>query len=269
MTSPLLPGEPGVPVIGVSSYAERAVWGVWDAEAVVLPRTYVTSVTGAGGAAVVLPPEPGVEQVVPRLDGLVLSGGSDIDPARYGARRDAHAQPPVHDRDDAEAALLAAALDAGIPVLGICRGMQMINVCRGGSLLQHLPAVVGHTDHSPTPAGFGRHEVRVEPGSRLARLLRRSGPVVVPTNHHQAVERVGRGLVASAWATDGTVEAVEDPRAGFLVGVQWHPEAGDDHVIFAALVAAARTYADSRAIARVPAAAVPAGTQATGALAAL
>jgi gamma-glutamyl-gamma-aminobutyrate hydrolase PuuD len=266
-----------VPVIGVSSYAERAVWGVWDSDAVVLPRTYVTSVTGAGGAAVVLPPVPGIELVVPRLDGLVLSGGSDIDPARYGAARDAHAQPPVHDRDDAEAALLTAALDAGVPVLGICRGMQIINVCRGGSLLQHLPAVVGHTDHSPSPAGFGRHEVRVEAGSRLAHLLGRSGPVVVPTNHHQAVERVGRGLVATAWATDGTIEAVEDPRAAFLVGVQWHPEAGDDHAIFAALVAAARSFATARAVATpvaapatgVTAADVPTGSRQEGALAAL
>ncbi len=258
-----------MPVIGVSSYAERAVWGVWDSDAVVLPRTYVTSVTGSGGAAVVLPPVSGVEQVVPRLDGLVLAGGSDIDPVRYGARRDAHAQPPVHDRDDAEAALLAAALDIGIPVLGICRGMQMINVCRGGSLLQHLPSVVGHTDHSPTPAGFGRHEVRVESGSRLAHLLGRSGAIVVPTNHHQAVERVGRGLVASAWATDGTIEAVEDPRAAFLVGVQWHPEAGDDHAIFGSLVTAARAYSANRAVAATRGIAAPPATRRTGELASL
>jgi putative glutamine amidotransferase len=243
VTSSLVPGDTEVPVIGVSSYAERATWGVWDAEAVVVPRAYVTSVTATGGMAVVLPPVAGIERVVPRLDGLLLAGGSDIDPARYGASRDVHAQPPVHDRDDAEAALLAAALGAGLPVLGICRGMQMINVCRGGSLLQHLPSVVGHTDHSPSPAGFGRHEVRVAGGTRTARALGRSGVMDVPTNHHQAVDRVGRGLVATAWAADGTIEAVEDPAAGFLVGVQWHPEAGDDHAVVAALVGAARSRA--------------------------
>jgi gamma-glutamyl-gamma-aminobutyrate hydrolase PuuD len=219
---------------------------VWDAEAVVLPKSYVTSVTAAGGAAVLLPPVPGVDAVVARIDGLVLAGGSDIDPSRYGARRQPHAQPPVHDRDEHETALLAAAAAAGIPVLGICRGMQLINVWRGGTLVQHLPTVVGHTDHSPSPAGFGRHGVRIDAGSRVARLLGRPGQVVVPTNHHQAVERVGRGLVATAWAGDGTVEAIEDPQEDFLVGVQWHPEAGDDLALFEALVAAARAVADAR-----------------------
>lgn len=233
-------------MIGVSAYAERAQWGVWDADAVVLPRSYVASVAAAGGAPVVLPPIAGVDAVVGRLDGLVLAGGSDIDPARYGARRQPHAQPPVHDRDEHEIAMIEAAVGAGIPVLGICRGMQLINVWRGGTLVQHLPAVVGHTEHSPSPAGFGRHDVRVEPGSRVAQLLGRPGDAVVPTNHHQAVERVGRGLVATAWAEDGTVEAVEDPEEEFLIGVQWHPEAGDDIALFEALVAAARVRADGR-----------------------
>lgn len=246
MTPSLLPGDPGAPVIGVSAYAERAQWGVWDADAVVLPRSYVTSVAAAGGAPVVLPPVPGVESVVARLDGLVLAGGSDIDPSRYGARRQPHAQPPVHDRDEHELALIDAAVGAGIPLLGICRGMQLINVWRGGTLIQHLPAVVGHTEHSPSPAGFGRHDVRVEAGSRVAQMLGRPGTVVVPTNHHQAVERVGRGLVPTAWAGDGTVEAIEDPAEDFLVGVQWHPEAGDDVALFEALVAAARSRSTGR-----------------------
>jgi gamma-glutamyl-gamma-aminobutyrate hydrolase PuuD len=232
--------------VGVSAYADRARWSVWEADAVMVPRSYVDSVTAAGGVPLVLPPVPGIEAAVARLDALVVSGGPDIDPARYGADRDAHAQPPVHDRDDAESALIGAAVALGIPVLGICRGMQLLNVVCGGTLVQHLPDVVGHTDHSPAPGGFGAHEVRVEPRSVLATVLGRSGPMTVPTNHHQAVARVGDSLVVTARAVDGTVEGIEDPTLPFCLGVQWHPEAGHDLTIFKALVNAAARPAGAR-----------------------
>ena len=147
----------------------------------------------------------------------MAAGGGDIDPDRYGAERSPHCGPPNEERDEAELALAAAALDAGLPVLGICRGLQILNVALGGSLHQHLPDLVGHEGHSPEPAGYGTHEVSVAPGSRLASILNRTDltdhlPVVVPTHHHQAIDALGAGLAASAWATDQTIEAAElDP----------------------------------------------------------
>ena len=231
------------PLIGVSAYCEQARWGVWEREAVVLPRRYADAVTAAGGIPVLLPPAPGVEAALARLDGLMLSGGGDIDPARYGAEPAAQLTSVRKARDAAEFALLDAALSLRLPVLGICRGMQVINVARGGSLHQHLPDVVGHDGHAPTPGAFGDHEVRVAPGSRLSGILGQSDdlPVATPTHHHQAVSRLGEGLTATAWAEDGTVEAFEaDGGDQFLIAVQWHPEAGDDLSLFRALVTAAR-----------------------------
>ncbi len=240
------------PVIGISASVQRARWGNWDLPAVLLPRRYTDMVAAAGGLPLLLPPLPGVAGILGRLDGLVLSGGGDIDPARYGAARDPACGPADPCRDDAEIALARQALGLGLPVLGICRGLQVINVALGGTLHQHLPDVVGHDGHSPEPAGYGTHKVSVAAGSRLASMLGRT-EAAVPAHHHQAIDRLGDGLVPAAWADDATVEAVElagagtaaaaarpEPAApGFVIAVQWHPEAGDDPSLFDALVAAA------------------------------
>jgi putative glutamine amidotransferase len=229
------------PVIGISAYCEQARWGVWDSQAMVLPRRYADRVSAAGAIPVLLPPVPDVAEALGQLDGLMLSGGGDIDPARYQAEPAPQTASVREERDTAEFALLAAALSLRLPVLGICRGMQVINVARGGSLHQHLPDVVGHDGHAPVPGAFGSHRVRVAPGSRLAAILGADG-ADVPTHHHQAVDRLGQGLTATAWAEDGTIEAFElDPgESPFVLAVQWHPEAGDEPSLFRALVAAAR-----------------------------
>lgn len=230
------------PVIGISGYSQQARWGSWDLPAVLLPRRYTDMVAAAGGLPVVLPPIENIARTLDRLDGLVLSGGGDVDPAVYGAARDPASGPANADRDDAEISLARQAQDAGLPVLGICRGLQVINVARGGTLIQHLPDVVGHDGHSPSAAGYGSHKVSVAPQSQLARLLGRT-EAAVPTHHHQAIDRVGDGLVPTAWADDNTIEAIElvEPMS-FMVAVQWHPEAGDDPSLFDALIAAADRY---------------------------
>ncbi len=233
----------GAPLIGISVYCEQARWRVWEMEALVLPRRYADRVAAAGGIPVLLPPVPGIEDALGGLDGLLLSGGGDIDPARYGAEPGPETGNVREDRDSAEFALLEAAMELRLPVLGICRGMQVINVARGGTLHQHLPDVVGHDGHAPVPGAFGDHPVRVAPGSRLSRILGEAAPPQTPTHHHQAVDELGAGLTATAWAEDGTVEAFELDAPGegpFIVAVQWHPEAGDDLSLFRALVAAAR-----------------------------
>jgi putative glutamine amidotransferase len=234
----------GAPLIGISAYCENARWGVWEAQAMVLPRRYADRISAAGGIPVLLPPVPGIEDALGRLDGLMLSGGGDIDPARYRADPVPQVTSVREERDTAEFALLAAAMSRHLPVLGICRGLQVINVARGGSLHQHLPDVVGHDGHAPVPGVFGAHPVHVAPGSRLGGILGREevdAPITTPTHHHQAVDRLGEGLVPTAWAADGTIEAFEvDDDGSFIVAVQWHPEAGDDPSLFRALVAAAR-----------------------------
>lgn len=233
--------EAHAPLIGISCYAQQARWGAWDDQAILLPRRYADKVAQAGGVPVLLPPVSGIEQTLPRLDGLVLSGGGDIDPARYGAARDAESGPASADRDSAELALCRAALDLGLPLLGICRGLEVINVALGGTLYQHLPDIIGHDGHSPAPGRYGSHDVRVAAGSQLARVLGRT-ELPVPTHHHQAIEKLGRGLAATAWTADGIVEAAEahDERAPFMLAVQWHPEASDDLSLFRGLIAAAR-----------------------------
>ncbi len=243
----------GAPLIGISAYCEQARWGVWEMQAMVLPRRYADRVASAGGIPVLLPPVPGVEESVARLDGLMLSGGGDIDPARYRAEPAPQTGSVREERDTAEFALFAAAMARRLPVLGICRGLQVINVARGGSLHQHLPDVVGHAGHAPVPGTFGSHPVHVAPASKLGAILGHEEvdvPISTPTHHHQAVDRLGEGLTATAWAKDGTIEAFElGAGDSFIMAVQWHPEAGDDPSLFRALVAAAR----DRAAAPAPA----------------
>ncbi|MET9296268.1 gamma-glutamyl-gamma-aminobutyrate hydrolase family protein [Streptomyces sp. NPDC003077] len=224
------------PLIGVSTYLEdEARWGVWAQPAALLPAGYHRLVQQAGGLAALLPPDApeAAPAAVARLDGLVIAGGPDVQPARYGAAPDPRTGPPAPERDAWELALIDAALTGGVPLLGICRGLQLLNVARGGTLVQHIDA------HAGPPGVFARHEVEPVPGTELADVL--PGPVSVPTYHHQAVDRLGDGLRASAHAADGTIEALELPgAAGFALAVQWHPEAGEDVRVMEALVRAAR-----------------------------
>ncbi|MFC7330710.1 gamma-glutamyl-gamma-aminobutyrate hydrolase family protein [Marinactinospora rubrisoli] len=233
----------GRPVIGISCYSQDARWGtVWDMPAALLPWSYVDAVAATGAVPVLLPPVADAGAAVPRLDGLVLAGGGDISPARYGAPAIAHTTGVQDRRDTAEAGLLAAALRLGVPVLGVCRGMQLLAVARGGTLHQHLPDVVGHAGHCPTPGAFGRHPVTVAAGSRLAVVLSRT-ELSVPTYHHQAVAAPGRDVTATAWHPDGTVEALEYTDRADVIGVQWHPEMGEDPSLFAWLTERASTRA--------------------------
>ena len=227
-----------LPLIGLSAYGERAAHGVWDHDAVLLPRTYSDMVIAAGGIPVVLPSRVEVTAAVDRIDGLVLSGGADVDPEFYGAPRDPRTGAPRRERDAAEIAMVRRALERGIPVLGVCRGMQVLNVALGGTLVQHLPDTVGHEGHRPAPGVFGTVKVTLDSASRVGAAV---GPAVaVQCHHHHAVERLADGLVAVGTAEDGTVEAVELPGPPFVVGVQWHPEQDATELrLMSAFVAAA------------------------------
>ena len=232
------------PVIGLTTYRERAKTLVWDTEFALLHNVYVDAVARAGGIPVLLPPqEHGAGEMAARLDALVLSGGSDIAPERYRQRPDPRTAVVRPWRDDWELRLLDQALDRDLPVLGVCRGAQLLNVALGGTLDQHIPDTLGHERHCPAPGVFGKIEVTLRPGSVLAGVL---GPEVkVACYHHQAIDQVAPGLEVAGRSDDGTVEAVELPGRRFAVGVQWHPEQdGDDLRLFAALVAAT---ADGRA----------------------
>ena len=213
------------PTIGVCAAVERARWSVWDDEAVLLPRGYVDAVQRAGGLALLLPPDEHPEEVLALLDGVILAGGAD-----YGERPD---------RDAFEIALGLAAMERDVPLLGVCRGMQLMNLARGGTLIQHLPDVLGHEDHRAVPGAFGDHDVRLVEGSLAARA---AGATSHPTksHHHQGVNEIGEGFDVTGRATvDELVEAIEDPTRRFALGVQWHPEASGGEEI-AALVEAAR-----------------------------
>lgn len=231
------------PLIGLTTYVERARWGAWDQRAALLPASYVEMVVAAGGLPVLLPPiVPGdvasaAAIAVAGVDGLVLTGGADVDPAGYGAAAHAETDEPRADRDGWELALLRAALAVDCPVLAVCRGAQVLNVAQGGTLHQHLPDVLGEDTHRPVPGTFGRVPVRVEAGSRLAAIVGETPEV--QCHHHQAIDRLGEGLVVTARAADGTIEGVELIGPRFALGVQWHPEEAGDERLFAALVEAA------------------------------
>ncbi|GGV67823.1 gamma-glutamyl-gamma-aminobutyrate hydrolase family protein [Streptomyces massasporeus] len=226
----------GRPLIGVSTYLESgARWGVWELEAALLPVGYPRLIQRAGGLAAMLPPDDTryAAEAVARLDGLVIAGGPDVEPVRYGAEREPRTGPPAPERDAWELALIEAALAARVPLLGICRGMQLLNVALGGTLVQHIDG------HAEAVGVFGGHAVKPVPGSLYAGVVPEE--TFVPTYHHQAVDRLGEGLVPSAYAADGTVEAVELPSADWVLGVQWHPEMGEDVRVMRALMEAAST----------------------------
>jgi putative glutamine amidotransferase len=230
------------PVIGVTSYCEPASWGQWTrVPAVLVPSRYVDFVKSAGGLPVVLPPlgeqpDPAAaEALISTLDGLVLIGGADVESSRYGEEPHLLSQSPRVDRDASELLLATMARDK-IPVLGICRGMQVMAVAAGGVLEQHLPDRIGHQDHSPAPGEYGVRVVEPRRGSRLAELV--GDRLDVNCHHHQGVATHPSYEVA-AWSSDGIIEAIESPDSDFHIGVQWHPETGSDLRLFEALVSAA------------------------------
>lgn len=244
------------PVVGLSASDQHAVFGAWDTTATLVPTAYVQMVERAGGIPVLLPP-PGTQQaatggdlerraaeqaahIVKRLDAVVLTGGTDIAPALYGEDPHERTQPAEPTRDAFELALVAACAERDLPLLGICRGLQLLNVARGGTLDQHL-ADAGESPHLESPGCFSHHRVQLEEGSTLASIYAHHGgrAQVVACHHHQGVARLGRGLVVSARGGDGVVEALEAPDERWLVAVQWHPEADADPSLFEALVAVA------------------------------
>jgi gamma-glutamyl-gamma-aminobutyrate hydrolase PuuD len=233
------------PIVGVTTYHQKASWGPWDRMAAVLPASYIDTVAAAGACPVLLAPSEGgvgvdevASSVVGAIDALVLVGGADIDPARYGQAPDPATAGVDPQRDASELALLRAALAVDLPVLAVCRGMQLLDVALGGSLFQHVPDVVGHDGHQPARGCFADVEVTTSAGSAVAKIL--GDKTTVTCSHHQAIDRLGDGLAVTARSADGLVEAVELSGARFVVGVQWHPEEHGDRRLFAALVEAVR-----------------------------
>ncbi|WP_151482107.1 gamma-glutamyl-gamma-aminobutyrate hydrolase family protein [Streptomyces albicerus] len=233
------------PVIGITGYRDRARWNIWDTDATMIQQSYVRGVTANGGRAVVLPPDDLDADVLHRLDGLLLTGGADIGPGHYGQQRHPESDAPRADRDRGELLLLRAGLAMDLPVLGICRGLQLLAIAYGGTLHQHLPDVVGHTGHCPREGEFAHHDVVFTENSRAASLY---GPRArTNSHHHQAVADPGL-LTVTGRTDDGVAEAAEDPAKRFVLGVQWHPEVSEDDHLFAAFVAACeKTAADRNA----------------------
>jgi putative glutamine amidotransferase len=235
------------PIVGITTYLTPARWGVWDMAAALIPYDYVRAVEDAGGRALLVPPkEDAVDETLDALDGLIFSGGSDLDPELYGQEPHPETDGIVPERDRAELALLQAALARDLPVLAICRGSQVLNVARGGDLVQHLPEVVGDEKHKHTPGAWADHDVEIENDTRLGALLG-GDRAPVKSHHHQGFGRLGERLRVAARADDGTIEALEDPDARFAVGVLWHPEAGEDRKLFEGLVEEAARYRAERA----------------------
>ena len=241
------------PLIGICTALEQAKWGVWDQPAMLLPRNYIDAIQKAGGVALMLPPDPAViadpDVVLDTIDGLILAGGADLDPASYGAERDPKTMHTVPERDDFELALARRAIERDIPFLGICRGMQVMNVAQGGTLIQDLPTVLGHNEHCRVPGSFqgADHPVHMLEGSAAAKAAggEHAGTL---SHHHQGVADLGDDLVVSGWSDiDELPEAIEAPDRRFALGVQWHPEADVTSQVIATLVVEAREYALARA----------------------
>jgi putative glutamine amidotransferase len=236
------------PLIGVTTYRQVSSWWAWERDAALVPATYVDHVAEAGGSPLLIPPchggdgpGAGVVEVVAALDALVLTGGGDVDAARYGQSPDPHSAGVSELRDATELAVLAEALRIDLPVLAICRGAQLLNVHLGGELVQNLPDVRGSSAHQPAPGSFGSVAVSTQPGSRVRCIM---GPrIKVLCSHHQAIAKLGQDLVVTATADDGVIEAVELPNHRFVVGVQWHPEERGGAPLFEALVEASRSVA--------------------------
>jgi putative glutamine amidotransferase len=223
------------PVIGITTYLERTRYTAWDLDAAVLPRTYFDVVADAGGNPVLLPPLGQWQaESVSFLDGLVIAGGADVDPDRYSQQTHPRTAGLRPDRDAAEFALVRAALAAGLPMIGVCRGMQVLNVVLGGTLNQHVPDATGTDAHLPAVGEFARNEVELDAGSKLAEIL--GSQELVSCSHHQAIDQLGAGLKVVGRAHDGTIEAVELSTADFVLGVQWHPEQDADIRLFKAFV---------------------------------
>jgi putative glutamine amidotransferase len=236
------------PVIGICTALERASWSVWDQDAVLLSRAYTDAIQRAGGLALLIPPDAGLiddpDEVLDIIDGLVLAGGADVDPAAYGAEPHPATKGTVPERDASEIALARRALERDLPLLGICRGMQLMNVARGGTLCQHLPDLFGHEDHRRVPGSFdgADHDVRLAPGSLAARA---AGEVthVTKSHHHQGIDDLAGDFEVTGWSMlDDLPEAIEARERRFALGVQWHPEADEASQVVGALVEAARAY---------------------------
>ena len=254
------------PVIGICAALAQAKGGYWDECAALLSFNYIRAIQDAGGMVLMIPPDPELErdpdEVLDLVDGLILAGGSDIDPSRYGAEPHAKTRTPVHQRDSFEIEIARRAWERDLPVLGICRGMQLLNVSRGGTLIQHLPDEFGHEDHRRVPGSFdgSDHDVRLAPETLAARAAGEEVHVT-KSHHHQGIEALGDGLEVTGHATlDSLPEAIESPSHRFMLGVQWHPEADESSTVVEAFVDAARAYRQ----AREPAVLVSAYRQARG-----
>jgi putative glutamine amidotransferase len=230
------------PNIGVTAASERVSYGVWEEiPAVISPARYIEAVQRAGGRPVLLPPDQEDAEdpagVLGLLDALVVTGGAgDLDPTLYGDERHPETGPVQQERDVYELALVRGALERGMPILGICRGMQILNVAYGGTIEQHLPDVLGHEEHRHTPGTFADHEVRLAPDSLAARAAGMDR-TPVKSHHHQGIKTVGDGLaVTGRDAEDDSVEAIEDPSCSFVLGVLWHPEEDERSHLIKALV---------------------------------
>jgi putative glutamine amidotransferase len=232
------------PVVGITTYLTQATFGAWDLEAALLPAEYVRAVTGAGGVPLLVPPGADAAETLDSVDGLIFSGGSDLDPELYGEEAHAETTGIERERDDFELALMQEALNRDMPILAICRGSQVLNVALGGDLEQHVPDRTGENTHKHTAGVFAEHDVAVLPETRLSSIL--GDRHDVKSHHHQGFGALGAGLRESARAADGTVEALEDPNRRFTLGVLWHPEAGEDLALFKSLVQEAAAYRDSK-----------------------